>query len=233
MSAVAPGIDANGASQPLRVVLVDDHEVLRAGTRQVLECSDDILVVGEAEDGAAAMQMVTDLQPDVVLIDVKLRDGDGIDVARHLTATQPDVRVVILSAYSTGAFVRAALEVGASGYLLKTMPRDELVEAVRAAGTGMTVLDPALSAELGVANRSSNSTSAARLTGREAEVVELVADGLSNKTIAARLGVSVRTIEGHLNHAFAKLGIDSRTELVRLVLTRDAAVDGRRADRSR
>ena len=133
----------------LRVLIVDDHEVLRTGTRQVLEASGDIVVVGEADDGNAALALIDELDPNVVLIDIRLPDRSGIDVARHLTLTHPDVRVVILSAYDDDDFVRAALEAGVTGYLLKTMARDELVAAVRAAAQGTTVLDPVLSPRLG------------------------------------------------------------------------------------
>jgi DNA-binding NarL/FixJ family response regulator len=218
------GDDATGvgAEQPaglLRVLIVDDHEVLRAGTRQVLEASNDIAVVGEADDGAAALAVIDDLDPDVVLIDVRLPDRNGIDVCRQLTVTHPSVRVVILSAYDDDGFVRAALEAGATGYLLKTMARDELVAAVRAASQGTTVLDPVLSPRLAGAQSGWGAGSGPPLTWRERETVELVAQGLANKAIAARLGVSVRTVEGHLNHVFTKLGVESRTELVRYVLT--------------
>ena len=205
----------------LRVLIVDDHEVLRTGTRQVLEAADDIVVVGEADDGNAALAVIDDLDPHVVLIDVRLPDRNGIDVARQLTVTHPNVRVVILSAYDDDGFVRAALEAGATGYLLKTMARDDLVAAVRAASQGTTVLDPALSPRLVGAQSAWGASAGPPLTWRERETVELVAEGLSNKAIAARLGVSVRTVEGHLNHVFTKLAVESRTELVRYVLTHD------------
>jgi DNA-binding NarL/FixJ family response regulator len=200
-------------------MIVDDHEVLRTGTRQVLESSGDIVVVGEADDGNAALAMIDELDPNVVLIDIRLPDRSGIDVARQLIIKNPGVRVVVLSAYDDDEFVRSALEVGVTGYLLKTMPRDELVAAVRAAAQGTTVLDPVLSPRLAGAHSSWGPGYGPRLTWRERETVELVAEGLSNKAIAARLGVSVRTVEGHLNHVFTKLGVESRTELVRFVLT--------------
>ena len=202
----------------LRVLVVDDHAVIRTGTRQVLETSDDISVVGEAADATAAMDLIERLEPDVLLCDVGLSDESGIDVARRVKATHPSIRVVMLSAYDDDQFVRDAWEAGVAGYLLKTMPREELVGAVRAAGRGSRVLDPVLSARL-VAAAKPAGVSEARLTWRERETVDLVAEGLSNRAIAGRMGVSVRTIEGHLNHVFAKLGIESRTELVRLVLT--------------
>lgn len=213
------GAESYQSNGVLRVLIVDDHEVLRTGTRHVLEASDDIVVVGEADDGNAALAIIDDLNPDVVLIDVRLPDRNGIDVARQLTLTHPDVRVVILSAYDDDEFVRAALEAGATGYLLKTMARDELVAAVRVAGQGTTVLDPALSPRLAGAQSVWGASAGPPLTWRERETVDLVAEGLSNKAIAARLGVSVRTVEGHLNHVFTKLAVESRTELVRYVLT--------------
>jgi DNA-binding NarL/FixJ family response regulator len=215
----AVGADAGRVDGVLRVLIVDDHEVLRTGTRQVLEASEDIVVVGEADDGKAALAMIDGLDPNVVLIDIRLPDRSGIDVARQLTLTHPGIRVVILSAYDDDEFVRAALEAGATGYLLKTMARDELVAAVRAAAQGTTVLDPILSPRLAGAHSTWGPGTGPRLTWREREAVELVAEGLSNKAIAARLGVSVRTVEGHLNHVFTKLGVESRTELVRHVLT--------------
>jgi DNA-binding NarL/FixJ family response regulator len=213
------GADSGRGDPTLRVLIVDDHEVLRTGTRQVLEASDDIVVVGEADDGRAALALIDDLDPNVVLVDIRLPERSGIDVARQLALTNPKVRVVILSAYDNEEFVRAALEAGATGYLLKTMPRDELVAAVRAAGQGTTVLDPVLSRRLAGTHSSWGASSGPRLTWRERETVDLVAEGLSNKAIAGRLEVSVRTVEGHLNHVFTKLGVESRTELVRYVMT--------------
>lgn len=204
----------------LRVVIADDHGVVRAGTRQVLETSDDITVVGEADDGSSALVLVDELQPDVLLIDIRLAEHNGIEVARQLSTTHPDVRVVILSAYDDDAFVRGALEVGVTGYLLKTIPGDDLIGAVRAAGRGTTVLDPALSTRLASAQGARGPVNGSRLTWRERETVELLAQGLPNRAIALEMGVSVRTVEGHLNHVFAKLGVESRTELVRLVLVR-------------
>ena len=205
--------------RPLRVVIVDDHEVLRAGTRQILETADDIVVVGEADDGDSAIRMVKELQPDVVLVDIRLPGDSGIEVARQVGATSPDSKVVILSAYDDANYLHAALAAGVAGYLLKTMPRGELINAVRSAGLGTTVLDASMTSQL--AHGPSHGMlggEGTTLTTRERQVIELVAEGLANKAIAARLGISARTIEGHLNHVFAKLGVSSRTELVRFVL---------------
>jgi DNA-binding NarL/FixJ family response regulator len=204
---------------PLRVVVIDDHEVLRAGTRQVLETTDDIIVVGEADSWETALILIDAHRPEVALVDIQLAGRNGIDLARQLATDHPATRVVILSAYDDDSFVRRAFEAGVAGYLLKTMPRDELINAVRAVGMGTTVLDPAVSARLAGANTLTEVAGAPRLTLREQEVVALVADGLSNKAIAIRLGVSTRTVEGHVNHVFTKLDLESRTELVRYVLT--------------
>lgn len=215
----------------LRVLIVDDHEVQRVGTRQVLETADDIVVVGEASDGKEALTLAREMRPDIALIDIRLPDRNGIDVAHELAVHHRSTRVVILSAYDDDSLVRGALEAGVAGYLLKTLPRKELVKAVRAAGLGVTVLDPAVSARWDQVRKHENVASSAHLTLRERQIVALVGEGLSNKAVAARLGVSVRTVEGHLNHVFAKLGLEARTELVRFALTKGVSVpDGEESD---
>lgn len=203
----------------LRVVIVDDHALLRMGTKQILSEADGIEVVAEAEDAAQALQVVESTLPDLVLIDIRLPDRNGIDVARLIVGEQPSVRVVILSAYDDEDYVRAAMDAGVSGYLLKTMPRDELVNAVRAAASGVTVLDASMTQTLSTKRPSQKTGELSSLTWREQQVVDLVAEGRSNKEIASRLGISARTVEGHLNHVFAKLGVTSRTALVRLALS--------------
>jgi DNA-binding NarL/FixJ family response regulator len=215
----AAWVQTDHTDAALRVLVVDDHAVVRTGTRQVLETSGDITVVGEADTGANALALVDVLDPEVVLVDVQLFGESGIDVARRLAVSHPSVRVVILSAHDDDVFVNDAFEVGAAGYLLKTMPRDELIGAVRAAGQGTVVVDPSLAPRRPTKDAAANVLANRRLTWRERETVELVSEGLTNRAIADRMDVSVRTVEGHLNHVFAKLGIESRTELVRLVLT--------------
>jgi DNA-binding NarL/FixJ family response regulator len=218
-------VDENGGPStvgvsPIRIVIVDDHALLRTGTRQILSEADGMEVVAEAADAAQALEVVEATQPDVVLIDIRLPDRNGIDVARLIIERHPAMRVVILSAYDDEDYVRAAIDSGVAGYLLKTMPGDELVRAVRAS-LATTVLDSGVTATLGRERRSTGPQlrgTFSSLTWREQEVVDLVAQGLSNKTIATRLSISARTVEGHLNHVFVKLGVASRTELVRLAL---------------
>jgi len=215
-------VNRGGASNPLRVLIVDDHEVLRTGTQNVLETADDITVVGGAHDGSSAIEMVGALSPDVALLDIRLPDMDGIELARYLAEHFPGTRVVILSAFDDDDYLRAALSAGVTGYLLKSMSGEKLIAAVRSAGLGTTVLDPAVSSRLARSpSRISAIDEPVRLTVRERQVVRLVAEGLANKAIASSLGVSSRTVEGHLNHVFAKLEITSRTELVRYAIAND------------
>ncbi len=213
-TAYPPTLDSTGRS--LRVLVVDDHELLRAGTRKILEAAEGFLVIGEAADGATAVQLVGDLKPDVVLLDIRLPDANGIEVARRVLAVDSAPVVLVLSAYEDEHYVRAALAVGVSGYLLKTLPADELVARIRQAWNDPAPipLSPLSETDLHA------ETAALHLTAREREVVALVALGLANKQIARRLDISPRTVEGHLNRVFEKVGASSRTELVHLALAR-------------
>ncbi len=203
---------------PLRVVVVDDHELLRAGTRRILDEAKGFSVVGEAEDGEAALRVVAEVGPDVVLVDIRLPSMNGIDLARQILTEAPDVTVLILSAYDDEHYVRAALAAGVSGYLLKTTPSEELVRLIRLACAGTSLVDHH---PLGRGERDDSADAqfhVPRLTAREQEVVRLVTRGMSNKAIAHLLGISPRTVEGHLNHVFEKVGTTSRTELVHYAL---------------
>jgi DNA-binding NarL/FixJ family response regulator len=203
----------------LRVLVVDDHEVQRVGTRQVLETAEDIVVVAEAGGGNDAVALVGEVNPDIALLDIRLPDRNGLDVARELAVHHRGTRVVILSAYDDDSSVRGALEAGVVGYLLKTMPREQLITAVRAAGQGDTVVDPAVLERWEFVSHSQNVAASVHLTPRERQIVALVGEGKSNRAIGAHLGVSVRTVEGHLNHVFSKMGMEGRTELVRFAVT--------------
>ncbi len=203
---------------PRRVVVVDDHELLRAGTRRILDDSTGFSVVGEAGDGDVALRVIAEAKPDVVLVDIRLPTTNGIDLARTIVAAYPDITVLILSAYDDENYVRAALAAGVSGYLLKTMPSDELIRSIGAACEGNHLLDGGPMGRGEKAGKPTPGQYAPRLTVREQEVVKLVARGMSNKAIARQLRISPRTVEGHLNHVFDKLGASSRTELVHYAL---------------
>ena len=205
-------------NRALRVVVVDDHELLRAGTRRILDDATGFTVVGEADDGEAALVVIADAEPDVVLVDIRLPSVSGIDLARQIVEDYPTTTVLILSAYDDEHYVRAALAAGVAGYLLKTTPSDELVRSIRAACEGSPLLDRVPSGRGEKASAIHARVGGARLTVREQEVVRLVARGRSNKAIAHQLGISPRTVEGHLNHVFEKVGSTSRTELVHYAL---------------
>jgi DNA-binding NarL/FixJ family response regulator len=210
-----------------RVVVVDDHELLRAGTRRILDDSTGFTVVGEAGDGSDALRVIADTNPDVVLVDIRLPTGNGIDLSRQIVSEFPTITVLILSAYDDEDYVRAALAAGVAGYLLKTMPSDELVRSITAACDGFGVPHIGTTTQGEKDNRFAREAHAIHLTSREQEVVRLVARGLSNKAIARDLGISPRTVEGHLNHVFDKLGTTSRTELVHYALAHSLFGRGR------
>jgi DNA-binding NarL/FixJ family response regulator len=197
-----------------RVVVVDDHELLRAGTRRILDEAAGFSVVGEAADGDHALRVIEDVRPDVVLVDIRLPVMNGIDLARRILRDHPDTTVLILSAYDDQTYVRAALAAGVTGYLLKTAPGDELVRSIRAACDAPGNARPGPSGHGEKDGAWSVGHSMPPLTVREQEVVRLVSRGMSNKAIAHELGISPRTVEGHINHVFEKLGSNSRTELV-------------------
>jgi len=201
-----------------RVVVVDDHELLRTGTRRILNDATGFSVVGEAGDAETALRVIADTEPDLVLVDIRLPDTNGIELARQVAEDFPGTTVLILSAYDDENYVRASLAAGVAGYLLKTMPSDELVRAIRAACDGVDI--GAYGPTTGRGDRSDPHLRdvSPKLTAREQEVVRLVARGMSNKAIARQLGISPRTVEGHLNHVFDKLDTTSRTELVHYAL---------------
>ncbi len=205
---------------PRQVVVVDDHELLRAGTRRILEEASNFAVSGEAADGVEALAVVDRLLPDIVLVDIRLPSMNGIELARRIVASHPEMVVIMLSAYDDEDYVRAALAAGVSGYLLKTTPSPELVRSIELACSGSIVLDPAVSVErITGSSMSADERAESALTAREREVARLTVRGLANKAIAQRLGISPRTVEGHLNRIFEKLGTTSRTELAHYALT--------------
>lgn len=200
------------------MVIVDDHELLRTGTRRIFEDAHGYEVVGEAADGETALAVIASTEPHVALVDIRLPSMNGIELARLIGERHPSVLVIVLSAYDDPDYVRAAVGAGVAGYLLKTTPGRALIEAIDRICAGTRLLDPSLHAgPVGFARPDASPPSP--LTARERDVVALAAQGLANKAIARELGISPRTVEGHLNHVFDKLGTTSRTELVRLALT--------------
>jgi DNA-binding NarL/FixJ family response regulator len=197
----------------LRVLLVDDHPVVRAGIAGMLAAEPDLEVVGEASDGREALALVASLTPDVVLMDLRMPHLDGASATEQIVARHPTVHVVVLTTYDTDGDIVRAVEAGATGYLLKDATRAQLAEAVRAAGRGETVLAAPVAATL---MRRMRDPEPEPLTPREREVLVLVGEGLTNVEIGRRLFIAEATVKTHLLRAFAKLGVDDRTRAVML-----------------
>ncbi|MFA5891577.1 MAG: response regulator transcription factor [Actinomycetota bacterium] len=193
-----------------RVLIVEDHAVVREGTREILARDATLEVAGEAGTASEAVRLARELRPDVILLDLALPDRNGIDAVPDIAEAAPDARILVLSAYDDEDYVVAAIEAGAAGYLLKTMRGKEVIEAIHAAREGRVTLHPAVAAKL----RHSLQKGSPSLSPREREILELAARGLRNKEIGRAMHLSVRTVEGHLSHILAKLGVSSRTEAV-------------------
>lgn len=198
----------------IRVLVVDDHPVVRSGLVGLLGSEADVDVVGEADDGAAGVALAADLRPDVVLMDLRMPVLDGASATAQIVSAGTS-RVLVLTTYDTDADILRAVEAGATGYLLKDTPRDELVRAVRAAARGETVLAAPLAAKLMRQVRGGE-----QLTPRELEVLRLVARGLSNGEIASELFIGEATVKTHLLHVFDKLGVSDRTAAVTTAMQR-------------
>ncbi|MBE0480315.1 MAG: response regulator transcription factor [Dehalococcoidia bacterium] len=203
----------------IKILIADDHAVVREGTRQILEQEQDLEVVAEAGDGEETIDMAVRCQPDIAIIDIAMPKLDGIEATRQIKQLCPNVTVLILTAYDDDQFIFSLLEAGAAGYLLKSVRSRELVDAVRAVYAGESVLHPLVARK--VLNRFASSTERAKAGGpreglseREMEVLKLATRGYSNKDIAEELGLSTRTVQGHLGHIFNKLNVSSRTEAV-------------------
>ncbi|MGD0765465.1 MAG: response regulator transcription factor [Dehalococcoidia bacterium] len=203
----------------ISILIADDHTLVREGTRQRLEREEDFEVVGEAADGSEAVKLASQLKPDVAIIDVAMPNLNGIEATKQIKQSHPGTAVLVLSAYDNDQYIYAALEAGASGYLLKNVRGQQLVDAIRDVRAGEVVLDPHVARK--VVQWFSTLSHGQRVEGmpehvseREIEVLKLAAKGMSNKEIAAELNLSVRTVQSHLGNIFDKLGVSSRTEAV-------------------
>lgn len=206
-----------GMVSKTRLVIVDDHPVVRDGLWGMLTSQPDFEVVGEAADGEAAVQVVNSLVPHVVLLDLRMPVMDGVKALLAIKDANPQIQVLILTTYDSDADILPAIEAGASGYLLKDCTREELYAAVRATARGETVLAPAVAARLVGRMRA---PAEEQLSLRELEVLQLVAEGGSNSDIATRLHISQATVKSHLIHIFGKLGVSDRTAAVTAALKR-------------
>ncbi len=202
----------------IRLLIVDDHPVVRDGLRGMTASQPDLEVVGEAASGAEALALVPRVRPDVVLLDLRMPALDGVATIRALRERHPETRVLVLTTFDTDSDVVSAIQAGATGYLLKDVPRAELFRAVRAAARGETVLSPTVASRLAGRLRS---PARPALTRRERQVLTLVAKGGSNRAVAASLHVSEATVKTHLLHAFGKLGVGDRTAAVTAALEQD------------
>jgi DNA-binding NarL/FixJ family response regulator len=207
----------------IRLLIADDHAVVRSGTRELLEQQPDLSIVGEASDGEEAVRFTHELQPDVVVMDVRMPKLSGVEATRRIKAECPDVKVLVLTAHDDDEYVFALLQAGANGYLMKTAEIDEVVRAIRTVHAGQSTLAPAVAGKV-VAQFTSgkslpevisnNQNQYDGLTERELGILKLVGKGLSNKQIGKEIFISDRTVQAHLSNIFSKLGVSSRTEAV-------------------
>jgi DNA-binding NarL/FixJ family response regulator len=204
-------------TEPIRVLIADDHPVVRAGLQGMLLGQPDIQVVGEAMTGAEAIAMTEQLRPNVVLMDLRMPEMDGVSSTVRIRERQPQTHVLVLTTYDGDADILRAIEAGATGYLLKDAPCDDLFRAIHAAAKGESFLTPAVATRLIGRVRAPVEDP---LSGREVEVLTLVAQGASNKEIARQLWISEATVKTHIIHIFGKLGVSDRTAAVTLALER-------------
>lgn len=223
----------------IRVVVVDDHLVVREGLRMMLELAGEgFALVGDAADGTTALHVVEELQPDVVLMDLRMPGMDGLEAIAHIRKTWPQIAVVILTTYNEDDLMLRGLRSGACGYLLKDTNRETLFHAIRAAARGEMLLQPemmarvlALTSQAAEGMLSFDSAEGMELTEREREILQGVAHGERSKEIAARLGISIRTVGAHLASIYTKLGVDSRASAVAMALERGLLDHDRRGQK--
>lgn len=212
-------------TNPVRILIVDDHEVVRMGLRTLLEDHGGLDVVGEASTAAEAVERALALKPDLVLMDVRLPDESGIEACRKIRSAEPGIHVLMLTSYSSDEAIFAAIMAGASGYLLKRLDAKQLYKSILAIGQGETLLDPTLSAAVVSRVKEISEGGSTRgvdsLNEREREILKLIAEGLTNKEIAEKVHLSEKTVRNHITTIFMKLGVSHRTQAAIHYLSRN------------
>lgn len=202
-------------TEMIKILLADDHAVVRSGIRQFLENTDDLLVIAEVGDGQAAVEAIREFKPDVAILDIQMPKMTGIEVTRWASEEMPETGILILTAYDDDPYVTAVLQAGANGFILKTSDPEEIIQAVRDVNEGKSVLDTSVAYKImAQLAKEKDEVQYEELTEREKEVLALTAKGFTNKAIGVQLGISDRTVQGHLAHIFNKLQAASRTEAV-------------------
>jgi DNA-binding NarL/FixJ family response regulator len=212
-------------SEKLRILLAEDHKTVREGIKLLVNAQTDMEVIGEAGDGEIAIKLAGELKPDIVVMDISMPELNGLRATRRMRSNGLDVKILMLTRHTDDGYLQQLIEAGANGYVLKQSAPNELINAIRAVGSGNSYLDPALTNKVmgGYANRSVSIRGENKntLTDREAEVLRLIALGYSNKEIAESVNLSVKTIEAHKANAMQKLGINSRIGIVRYAILQD------------
>jgi DNA-binding NarL/FixJ family response regulator len=203
----------------LRILMADDHPIVLAGLKALVQADPGLQIVGEARDGRTALRLALSLRPDVVVLDISMPEMSGMEVARSLLTEQPECRILVLTVQEDRATLRQLLDLGVAGYLVKRSAADELLRAIHAVAAGGTYLDPTIAGKIvgggGQGSTRSQGGPTVELSERETDVLRLIANGHSNKEISARLGISVKTIETYKARAMEKLGFKSRVDVVR------------------
>ncbi len=202
--------------EQIQIVVVDDHPVLRDGLSAVLSTQPDFRVIGEAESGVEAVEIIVELRPDVVMLDLEMPEMDGVETLKRLREHNPDIRVIVFTAFDTDERILAAVQAGAQGYLLKGAPRDQIFEAVRVVHSGDSLLQPVVASKLlrQMSQTSESTETFVSVTPRGLDVLRLLARGLQNKEIAEELGITERTVKFHVGTILNRLGAGNRTEAV-------------------
>ena len=209
----------------LRIILAEDHETIRDGLKLLVNSRSDMEVVGEADNGRTALQLAEEFSPDVVVMDISMPELNGLQATKKLKDKSPQVKVLILTRHSEPGYLQELLQAGASGYVLKQSKSEELIRAILAVAAGQTYLDPAVTeravTQLRESGQVPNKAPNANLTAREADVLRLIALGYVNKEVAARLNLSIKTVEAHKSNAMNKMGMKSRVDIVRYAILQD------------